>query len=172
MLAALPAQEQGGLFWFEIVLWAVPTFLALARGVSAGKGVRAGWFVVALACAAVVVDKTVDLQIVLHHAGQDLVARIDPRHRMKGPHAWMRIALLGGLFLIGSAGLFFTVRRDHDLHAGKRIALGGLVGVMGYVGARLVPAVGRRLSESTAWVIEISLWLVILWGLSRRSRQA
>lgn len=171
MFAALPAQEQGGLLWFEIALWALPTLLACARGMSAGKGLRAGWFVIALACSVVVLDKAVDLQIALHQLGQELVVRIDPRHRLKGPHAWMRVVLLGGLFLVAAAGLLLAVRRDHDLHAGKRIALAGLVGVLGYVGARLVPAIGKRLGEPTTWVIEISLWLVILVGLTRRGRR-
>lgn len=150
----------------ELLLWTVPALAAGARFARGRRGVRGAWLVVAAACAAIVADKAFDVQTVAHRVGQDLVLAIDPEHRMRGPHAWMRQLLLGGLFVLGVALLWLLARSDRALRGGKVVSLLGLVLVMGYLGLRMLPPVRERISEPLAWAIEGACWLLVVVGLA------
>jgi hypothetical protein len=153
--------------WGEVVLWAVPGLGACARFATGTRGRRAAWVVVAGACLVIMADKGLDMQTVLYHRGQEWVQRLDPELRLRGPHAWMRWALLGALVTGGTLGLVLLVRRDQALAGGKLLALAGLVAVMGYLGARLVPGLRHHLDGAVGLSIEFACWLIIAVGIVR-----
>lgn len=162
-MLALLEQEVGGRYLTEIVLWSVPLLVACVRFARGESGRRLGWLVIAAGCAAIVADKAVDLQVVLHGAGQDFVQWVDPEHRMRGENAWMRYLFLGGGALLAAGLLFFVVRRDRHLSRGKCLSVLGLVGVTSFLALRLLPQVKDALEASSSW-IEIGLWCVVITG--------
>ena len=167
MPLGLLGPEAGARLWGEALVWSLPAIGALARFVRAPRGGRLGWLVIAAACAVVVLDKAIDVQTVLHHAGQDLVRAVDPEHRMRGPNAWMRWLLLGGGFLLATGLMVWVAVRDRDLTGGKRLSLVGLVMVLGYLGARLLPAVKARVEGGAGLAVEAVCWVVIVAGIAR-----
>lgn len=171
MLAALLEPEQGARAWGEAALWALPCAGALLLFLRGARGRRLGWLLIAAGCAAVVLDKAVDLQTVLHQAGQGLVRHLDPEHRMRGPNAWMRWVLLGGGFALGAAVLVAAALRDRGLCAGRRLGLLGLVLVLGFLAVRLLPAVKVRVDGGTALLVEGLCWLLVLAGVLRGARR-
>lgn len=156
----------------EVLLWAPPALLALRRARSAPPGERRTWAVVAAACVVIVLDKTVDLQAFAMAAGRHLVHAYAPDLAAHGGRPLARAALLGAFFVAGCAGMFALVRGDRRLERRKLLALAGLVGVMAYLGARLVPAVGQRLGPAGGAAIELACCALVWTGLVLPQRTA
>ena len=144
--------------------WILPLLGALALFRAGRPGQRLTWLVIACACGAVVLDKGCNLQEIVHQTGQDVVRVLDPEHRLRGPHLWWRYLLLGGLALAGVLGLVLLMRLDRSLDLPKALCALGLVTVIVYLGARLVPALHDRLQQPLGWVIEGGSLLLILGG--------
>lgn len=149
----------------EAACWALPALAASAVFLRSPRGGRASWAVVAGACAAIVADKLVDLQIRLYRLGKELVAGADPELRLRGEHLWLRLLLLGGLFVAGAFALRFGARLDRRPGRGKRVALAGLVLVLAFLGARLVPALKPHFAPPRDVVLEGLTWLVVVAGV-------
>ena len=123
-----------------------------------------------VACLVIVLDKAVDLQLIAMTVGKSLVHSIDPEMTHKGTRQSGRAALLGTLFVGGCIGLWMLVRSDRHLDRAKVLSLAGLVGVMAYLGARLVPAVSRALGgegNGALWgsAIELACCALVWTGL-------
>ncbi len=155
-----------GAFLLELLLWGVPVALAALLVRSAPPGRRLTWWIVAAACAVIVVDKLVDLQVLAMTRGKALIRAFAPGMTHGGAHGAARTALLTSLFVLGSAVLWLLARRDCSKGPGKLLALAGLTGVMGLLGARLVPGVGDLLPGS---LVELAcgalVWAGLLLGL-------
>ena len=152
---------------FEIVLWAVPAVLAGRAGLRSPRGERTVWWTVALACAVIVMDKAFDLQIRVYHLGQDWVRALGPALTHDGGRPFLRLALLGALFLVGCGALYWLVRADRSIDGAKRLSLLGLVLVMAYLGARLAPGLRDVLTPAAGRVVEIACWVLVVAGAIR-----
>lgn len=161
----LAEHESGLLYAVEILLWSVPTLLACALVQRYPAGTRIAWAILGAACLCIVLDKAFDILSVVHKTGQKIVDVVDPDTRMRGEHLIYRYLLLGGLLGGGSVGLVYCLRRDGDRSRGKVIALTGLVLVLVYIAARLVPGLKDHLAPPTGWAIEGACYAIILWGL-------
>jgi hypothetical protein len=157
--------EHGARLWVEVGFWAVPAAGALARFLRGEHGRRLCWLLVCAGCLVITLDKAFDIQVPVHHLGQRLVHDLDPVHRMRGEHLWMRWLLLGGGFLVGTGGLVFVASRDRALDGGKRMSLLGLVLVLGYLGCRMLPQVAQRIEGRTELVIEGVCWILTAAGI-------
>ncbi len=152
------------MYWLALVMWVLPLGLAIRLACREVKGRRRTWWVMALCCAVIVLDKAVDLQQPVYELCQQLVAAWDPDERLWGAHLIWRYLLLGGLFLAGALGLWWLVRGDQGLHLGKSLALFGMLLIMLYMGLRLVPAVGERITASLDKVVQVGCWFLVLLG--------
>ncbi len=166
MLLLLPRPEHGSRLAISILLWVLPALGASLRYLRGERGARLGWLVVAAAIWLVVADKAWDLQTLLYRGAQEMVHRVDPQLRMRGPHAWMRWCLLGGGFLLSAALLWWGARADRQLTGGKRLSLLGLVAILAYLGARLLPRVKAHLDGGAEDWIELAIWVVIAVGIA------
>ena len=155
---------------FGIAAWAVPAVLALRAGLRSPRGARTVWWIVAAACTIITTDKAFDLQIHAHQLGQALVKAIAPGLTHDGGRPWARVALLGALFLIGCGALYGLVRSDRSIDGSKRLSLLGLVLVMAYLGARLVPRLRDWWTPALGMVVEGTCWLLVVAGPIRASR--
>ena len=152
---------------FEIVLWAVPALLAGRAGLRSTRGERTVWSTVALACAVIVTDKAFDLQIRVYHLGQDWVRALGPALTHGGGRPFLRLVLLGALFLVGCGALYWLVRADRSIDRAKRLSLLGLVLVMAHLGARLAPGLRDVLTPAAGRVVEMACWLLVVAGAIR-----
>lgn len=161
-----------GMPLLEAVLWAVPLFLSAHAFGRQRAGGRFGWFVVALACFVIVLDKTIDLYTSVLHLGREVVSALDPAHHFRGETMSLRLLLLGGLFLAGALGLAWLVRWDRRMGRAKWTSLLGLVLVMALLGLRLLPwfaGAGR------GWIgkaFEGVTWLLVMGGAVAGCRAA
>lgn len=151
-------------FWVELLPWLVAAVAGSWLAFRSPPGGRAGWFLVAAICLVIVADKAVDVLQPVTQLGRQLVAMLDPETRLRGPRVLLRVALLGGLFLAGCLGFLLVLRRDQDLHKAKLLAIAGLVAVMGYLGARLLPAVAQSLTPWMEWTVQGGCWLCVIGG--------
>ena len=161
----LAEHESGWVYGLEIVFWMIPTLLALHLLRRSPKGTRMGWLIVGAACGAIVLDKAFDILSVVHQTGQSVVRMVDPDTRLRGENAIYRYLLLGALFGIGASGLVWSIRRDRDRGAGKVVAFVGLIGVLGYLAARLVPRFRDTLAPPSGWIVEGVCYATIVFGL-------
>jgi len=165
------AETHGLQLVFEVVLWALPALLAAVLLVRGRPHARAGWLVVALACAVISVDKGIDLQMRAMPWLRDLAHFIDPEAANTGRHRGVRVAIVGGAAALSMAGLWLVLRRDQQLDGPKRLSACGLCGVVCYLGARfLVPPGSIR--DVVGWTVELMCWTAVtlggVWGLRRR----
>lgn len=155
----------------EIILWTVPTGLAVRAGLRSGEGRRAVWWVIALACSVITLDKAFDFQILVYRAAKEWVGVLAPGLTSDGGHPLARIALLGALFLIGSGALYWLVRSDRSIDGPKLISLLGLMLVMAYLGLRLAPGLKEALTPAGGHAIELACWGLVVTGTIRARDQ-
>jgi hypothetical protein len=165
MSVMLAEHESGLVYATEIALWTTPTLLAFTLACRFPKGTRIAWVILGTACLAIVLDKALDLLSVAHKTGQQLVKAVDPETRMRDGNLVYRFLLLGGLFVASSLGLVFCLRRDRDRSRGKVLAFVGLLLVLAYIAARMIPGLKERLLPPTGWIVEAVSYALILLGL-------
>lgn len=149
----------------ELFLWAIPALLAIRAGLRAPRGARTVWWIVALACAVITLDKAFDLQGVLYGWGKHWVHHSAPGLSRSGGAPYARLALLGALLLAGCVALYLSIRSDRAIDGPKRLSLTGLVLVMSYLGARLAPGLRDWVSPGIGLAIELVCWLLVVIGL-------
>lgn len=150
----------------EAVAWAVPALAGARLALRSARGGRATWVLVALACAGIVLDKLVDVQMVVYRAGKALVDAVDPGSRWRGDHLWMRVLVLGGLFAVGTAGLVGWARLDRARGPGKRLALLGITLVLAFLALRQFPALKPWVAPPRDLVFEGAAWALVLAGVA------
>ena len=158
---------------FEVLLWGLPGLAALTLGLRHPVDRRAAWLVAALACAVIALDKGVDLVTPVTNLGRDWVAELSAELRSGGSNQLGRAALLAVLFLGGCLALYLLTRLDRAIDGPKRLTLIGLVGVMGYMGGRLLPVLRESFGNPVVtWGVELTCWAAVvggeLWGRRRR----
>lgn len=156
----------------EAVLWALPGWLAARLALRLPAERRRTWMVVAAACAVVVLDKVLDLQMLAVRHGKSLVHAIDDLVGDRRHRTVVRIAVLSVLAAAGTGALWWGVRGDRHRDGPKRLALLGLLGVLLFLGARLVPGLKERarsavLAESVELACCGLVWCGVLLGRAR-----
>ncbi|HIF39995.1 MAG TPA: hypothetical protein EYQ74_02705 [Planctomycetes bacterium] len=155
--------------WRGLCIWAVPAFLLVPLWVGSPRGERTTWTVAALLLGLIWLDKILDLQSMVHHAGQELIGALDSQWRMRGPHLWMRWVLLGSTFLAAVAGITVLVRCEQHVSPAKILTLTGFLGIAGFVTMRHLPAIHTALASGLdRWLEWGCLGLVLsglTWGL-------
>lgn len=161
-----------GVVTLEVLLWGVPAVLAMRLVRTLPPDHRRSWIVIAAACAVIVLDKVVDLQMAMMTAGRALVRRLAPGMRRGGSDHLGRAALLAALLVVACVALWALVRADRHFGPAKATALAGLVGVMGFLGARLVPSLAGPLGTGgLGWVVELVCCALVWTGiLAARAR--
>lgn len=150
----------------EAVVWAVPALAGARLALGSPRGARATWVLVALSCAVIVLDKLVDVQIVVYRAGKALVHAADPDGRWRGDHLWMRILVLGVLVAAGTVALIGWSRLDRQRGGGKRLALTGLALVIAFLGVRQLPAMSPWVEPPRDLFFEGTAWVLVLAGVA------
>ena len=151
--------------WLEVSAWSVPALAGLVLFARGRRHERSTWAVVGAACLVIAADKGLDLQIRVYRAGQAIVGWLDPATRLRGRNLPWRLALLGGLFAAGTVALVLLLRGDRRIGAAKKLSLAGLLGVMAYLGLRLLPGGHRVFAPPIGWGVEAALWLAVVGGL-------
>ena len=158
--------EAPGLVVLEVLIWGVPLVLAIRLLRALPRDHRRTWLVVAAACAVIVLDKLVDLQMVAVTVGRGLVHRFAPELTSHGPDRWGRAALLATLLVLGCGALWALVRGDRHWSRPKATALLGLVGVMAFLGARLLPVFAGPLGgNGVGWAVELICCALVWTGI-------
>lgn len=156
--------ETGAVFVLEVAAWSLPAALAAVLARRSPPGCRITWALLAAACAAIALDKAIDIHQWVHDAGQFLVRLVDKQYRFRGPTAGYRLLLLGGLFLVACTSLWLVIRRDRALGPAKLLGLSGIVMAMAYLAARLVPAMTGVFAGWRAWAVEGACYAMVLGG--------
>lgn len=150
----------------EVLIWSVPLVLAIRLLCALPRDHRRTWIVVAVACAVIVLDELVDLQFPAMTVGRALVHRSAPEMTRSGADSWGRAALLATLLILGTGALWALVRGERYWTRPKATALVGLVGVMGFLAARLVPSLGGALGGGgVGWVVELTCCALVWAGI-------
>jgi len=152
--------------WLNLGLWVVPFLLAVRLSLSAPPGRRAAWFVVALYCGGICADKVVDLQMILFSDGKSVFkALADAFPVLQENKRGIKLGLLGFLLLAGVGGTLFLIRKDEGLSPPKWMSLCGLILVMAFVAARLMPGLRGDVASWIGMVVEGAALLLVTIGL-------
>jgi hypothetical protein len=152
--------------WLNLGLWVIPFLLAVRLSLRAPPGRRAAWFVVAICCGGICADKVVDLQMILFSDGKSVFKALAEAHPvLQENKRWIKMGLLGFLFLAGVGGTLFLIRRDEDLSPPKWMGLGGLILVMAFVAARLMPGLRGHVASWIGMVSEGVALVLVTIGL-------
>jgi hypothetical protein len=150
----------------EVLIWGVPAVLAARLATHLPPGHGRTWIIVAVSCAVIVLDKLIDLQMAAMSLGRPVVRRLAPEMTMGGPDRLGRTVLLGILVLLATGALWLLVRADRHWNRPKVQALAGLVGVMTFLGARLIPTFSSALgSHGLGWAIELGCCALVWKGI-------
>lgn len=152
-------------YWAELIPWIVPTILGAVLTRRSPRGERLTWGMVTAVCAVILVDKAVDLVTPLTEFGRWVVQLADPETRFRTQNLYMRVLLLGSLFLSGCLGLCVLLRMDRSVHTPKWISLSGIVLLMAYMAARLVPAIGQHIDDAREWIVQGTAWAIVIIGI-------
>lgn len=151
------------------LLWAIPALLAVLCARRHAPGARWGWWLVAAVAAVISLDEALGLQRWIYDAGRDLVGRLDPVHRLRGPHMHWRWVLLGSGPAVGVGLLLWLTRGRLRVAPPAALSLFGVVVTCSYAALRLVPTIKDRLTPELRPWIETCCWGVICvgigWGL-------
>lgn len=170
-------------FWVDAVsalLWLATAILSVHVVRAYPRGLRTSWVVVSGFSILVVLDKAFDLQMLALEVAlmvRDALSAdpavqeqlsFDLREHAKAVKAVVLVAATA----LGLGTALWLARRDRGMDRNRVIALLGVLGVIGYVGLRMVPGVASRLGEVAGWAIEFACWLCVTTGLARGLRAA
>lgn len=148
-----------------LVAWAVLGIMSLRLVWRLPASRRGAWYVVSIYCAAVAVDKIVDLQmefLLTVRWGMDV---LDPWLGLRQHRPIVKVLLLLLMASVAVGGTVTLVRRDRDLDRGKKLAISGLILVLLFVAGRLLPGLATVFSEAVCWGLEAVACLLIATGL-------
>ncbi len=148
-----------------LVVWAVLGIVSLRLVWRLPASRRGAWYVVLIYCAAVAIDKVVDLQMVFLLAVRWGVDMLDPWLGLRQHRLVVKVLLLLLMASVAVGGTVTLVRRDRDLDRGKKLAISGLILVLLLVAGRLVPGLATVFSEAVCWGFEAAACLLIAAGL-------
>jgi len=168
-------------FWVDAasaLLWLATAILSVHVVRAHPRGQRASWVVVSGFSILVVLDKAFDLQMlalevalaVRDQLGAD--AAVQEQFDLREHAKLVKAAVLVAATALGLGVALWLARRDRGMDRNRVIALFGVLGVIGYVGLRMVPGVASRLSDVAGWGIEFACWLCVTLGLARGLRSA
>lgn len=148
-----------------LVAWAVLGAMSLRMVWQLPASRRGAWYVVAIYCVAVAIDKIVDLQMVFLLTVRWGMDVLDPWLGLRQHRLVVRVILLLLLAIIAIGGTVTLVRRDRDFGTGKKLAISGLILVLLFVLGRMMPVLATVLSQTVCWVLEAVACLLIAIGL-------
>jgi len=168
-------------FWVDAVsalLWLATAILSVYVVRAYPRGLRASWVLVSGFSILVVLDKAFDLQMlalevalaVRDELGAD--AAVQEQFDLREHGKLIKAAVLVAATGLGLGVALWLARRDRGMDRNRVVALLGVLGVIGYVGLRMVPGVSSRLSDPAGWAIEFACWLCVTIGLVRGLRAA
>ena len=148
-----------------LVVWAVLACLSLRLVWRLPASVRGAWYVVAIYCTVVAVDKFVDLQTAFYQTVRWSTEVLDPWLGLRQHRLFVRVLLLVPATIVAVGGTVALVRRDRNIDRAKKLAIGGLVLVLVFVAGRLLPGLRWLFSEAVCWGLEAVACLLIAAGL-------
>ena len=148
-----------------LVVWAVLALLSLRLVWRLPASARGAWYVVAIYCTVVAIDKFVDLQTAFYATVRWGIEVLDPWLGLRQHRPLVRVTLLVPMTLVAVGGTVILVRRDRSFDRGKKLAIGGLVLVLLFVAGRLMPGTRGILNEALCWGLEGVACLMIAIGL-------
>jgi hypothetical protein len=163
-MSALVEASRGGELAFDLALWSAPAIGAALCLRRTPSGERGAWWLVLAACVAILLDKAVDLQVVLYRFSVRVFDWLDPGRELRDGPLDPRFAVLAIGALVALGLLILLARRDHALRGPKLVSLAGLALLVAWLGLRLAPAVRDRIPESAERGVELLCWLAILAG--------
>ncbi|MBN2490477.1 MAG: hypothetical protein JXQ29_06475 [Planctomycetes bacterium] len=162
--------------WAIFGVWLVPGLLAAVLWRRSRPGSRAAWLLVAAGCLVFSADKLLDLQVQFYRVAHRLLRTAVECGLGDGARLPLRIVVLGSGLAVVLVVFRVFVRQDRQIDWPKGLAVGGVVWIVVYVGARLVPAVANlitpeahRIAEGTGLLLAWS-GTVIGWLRGKRLR--
>ena len=152
-------------FWINLLLWLIPGLFALwlARRFPCGK--RGVWWVVAVYCLVISLDKVIDLQTVMYVSVRCLMLWLRSHLPIAGYWSGIRIGLCVLYLLAGLSVTGYLIRSDTAITRTKIVSLLGLVVILCYVALRLIPPVGAVLEPPVGWFVEGAGFTLVDLGL-------
>ena len=148
-----------------LVVWAVLALLSLRLVWRLPGSGRGAWYVVAIYCSVVAVDKIIDLQTAFYATVRWGIEVLDPWFGLRQHRVLVRLLLLVPMAIIAVGGTVMLVRRDRQIDRGKKLAIGGLILVLLFVLGRLLAGLRWVLNEAVCWGLEGVACALIALGL-------